>query len=44
MTLALTAGVGLVCWRRIGGVTGDTLGANAMLCETMVLLTAVGQS
>ena len=44
MTLAVTAGVGLVCWRRIGGVTGDTLGANAVLCETMVLLAAVAQS
>jgi adenosylcobinamide-GDP ribazoletransferase len=44
VTLALTAGVGFVCWRRIGGVTGDTLGANAVLCETMVLVVAVAQS
>lgn len=44
VTFALTAGVGFACWRRIGGVTGDTLGANAVLCETMVLLAAVAQS
>jgi cobalamin 5'-phosphate synthase/cobalamin synthase len=43
VALALTAGVGLVCWRRIGGVTGDTLGANAVLCETIVLVAAVVQ-
>jgi adenosylcobinamide-GDP ribazoletransferase len=41
VTLALTAGVGFVCWRRIGGVTGDTLGANAVLCETMILIAAL---
>ena len=44
LTLALTVGVGFVCWRRIGGVTGDTLGANAVLCETMILMAAVAQS
>lgn len=44
VTLALTAVVGFVCWRRIAGVTGDTLGANAVLCETMVLLAAVAQT
>jgi adenosylcobinamide-GDP ribazoletransferase len=38
VTLALTAGVGFVCWRRIGGVTGDAFGANAVLCETMILI------
>jgi cobalamin 5'-phosphate synthase/cobalamin synthase len=43
VTLALTAGVGFVCWRRIGGVTGDALGANAVLCETMILIAAVAQ-
>jgi adenosylcobinamide-GDP ribazoletransferase len=41
VTLVLTAGVGFVCWRRIGGVTGDTLGANAVLCETMILMAAL---
>jgi cobalamin 5'-phosphate synthase/cobalamin synthase len=44
LTLALTVGVGFVCWRRIGGVTGDTLGANAVLCETMIVMAAVAQS
>jgi adenosylcobinamide-GDP ribazoletransferase len=44
VTLVPTVGVGFVCWRRIGGVTGDTLGANAVLCETMVLVAAVAQS
>ena len=28
-------------WRKIGGVTGDTMGANTEICETAVLLTAV---
>lgn len=32
---------GLVCMRRIGGVTGDTLGANSELCEALVLTLAV---
>jgi adenosylcobinamide-GDP ribazoletransferase len=44
VTLALTAGVGFVCWRRIGGVTGDALGANAVLCETMILIASVVQT
>jgi cobalamin 5'-phosphate synthase/cobalamin synthase len=44
LTLTVTAGVGFVCWRRIRGITGDTLGANAVLCETIVLLGAVVQS
>lgn len=44
VTLAATAGVGLACWRRIGGATGDTLGANAVLCETLILVAAVAQS
>jgi adenosylcobinamide-GDP ribazoletransferase len=44
VTLALTVGVGFACWRRIGGITGDTLGANAVLCETIVLVAAVAQS
>ncbi len=43
LTLAVTVGVGFVCWRRIGGITGDTLGANAVLCETMILVAAVAQ-
>lgn len=30
---------GLYCRRRIGGITGDTLGANLQLCECAALLT-----
>jgi adenosylcobinamide-GDP ribazoletransferase len=44
LTLAVTVAIGFVCWRRIGGVTGDTLGANAVLCETIVLVAAVVHS
>jgi cobalamin 5'-phosphate synthase/cobalamin synthase len=32
---------GWMCRRRIGGITGDTLGADAVLCETLALLVAV---
>jgi adenosylcobinamide-GDP ribazoletransferase len=39
--LAQTAAVAFRCWQRIGGVTGDTLGANAVLCETMGLVAGV---
>ena len=42
--LPITAGVGAICRRRIGGITGDTLGANAVLCETIVFVAAVAQS
>jgi adenosylcobinamide-GDP ribazoletransferase len=44
LTLAVTVAIGFVCRRRIGGVTGDTLGATAVLCETVVLVAAVAQS
>jgi cobalamin 5'-phosphate synthase/cobalamin synthase len=44
LTLAVSVAIGLVCSRRIGGVTGDTLGANAVLCETIVLVAAVVHS
>lgn len=44
ITLALTGGVGFVCVRRIGGITGDILGANAVLCETTVFVAAVVRS
>lgn len=37
----LTAGNAFWCWRKIGGVTGDTMGANTEICETTILLTAV---
>lgn len=35
---SVSAGVG---WGRIGGVTGDTLGANTEICEATVLLVAL---
>lgn len=40
--LVATAGFGLLCRRKIGGVTGDTLGASVELVEVLVLLLAVG--
>jgi cobalamin 5'-phosphate synthase/cobalamin synthase len=33
---------GLYCKRRIGGITGDTLGANLQLCESISLLAFIG--
>lgn len=33
--------IGRMCMRRIGGITGDTLGANAEVCEAIVLLVGV---
>lgn len=39
--ILLTGLNALVCWRKIGGVTGDTMGANTEICETAVLLAAV---
>jgi len=36
---AITGVFGLWCRRRIGGITGDTLGANLELCESAALLT-----
>jgi len=36
--IALTAASAVVFRRRIGGVTGDTLGANTEMCEAIVLL------
>ncbi len=41
ISTALAIGFGLMCRRRIGGITGDTLGATAVLCETTVLVAAV---
>jgi adenosylcobinamide-GDP ribazoletransferase len=41
--LGVTAAFGLYCRRRIGGITGDTLGANLELCESAVLLTFLWQ-
>jgi cobalamin 5'-phosphate synthase/cobalamin synthase len=28
----------VICWRKIGGITGDTLGANTEICEAVVYL------
>jgi adenosylcobinamide-GDP ribazoletransferase len=36
---AVTAAFGFYCRRRIGGITGDTLGANLQLCESAALVT-----
>ena len=37
----VTAAFGLYCQRRIGGITGDTLGANLQLCECVALLSFI---
>jgi len=37
--LLVSVVTGGMCMRRIGGVTGDTLGANAEICEALVLAT-----
>ena len=37
-TVAVSACFGLYCRRRIGGITGDTLGANLQLCECAALI------
>ena len=39
VVVAVTAGFGSFCRRRIAGITGDTLGANVQLCESAALLT-----
>jgi cobalamin 5'-phosphate synthase/cobalamin synthase len=37
--VAVSACFGFYCRRRIGGITGDTLGASVQLCESAALLT-----
>jgi cobalamin synthase len=37
--VAVSACFGFYCRHRIGGITGDTLGANVQLCESAALLT-----
>jgi cobalamin 5'-phosphate synthase/cobalamin synthase len=39
LVILVSAAFGFYCKRRIGGITGDTLGANLQLCETASLLT-----
>jgi adenosylcobinamide-GDP ribazoletransferase len=39
VVMLVTTAFGLYCRRRIGGITGDTLGANLQLCESAALLT-----
>ena len=41
VTLLLAFALGFYFRKRIGGVTGDTLGATAQICETAVLLVGV---
>jgi adenosylcobinamide-GDP ribazoletransferase len=38
MVIVVTGFYGAYCRRRIGGITGDTLGANLQICECVVLL------
>lgn len=38
VVLGVSAVIGFISWRRIDGVTGDTLGANTQCCEVAVLL------
>jgi adenosylcobinamide-GDP ribazoletransferase len=39
--ILVTSITGRMCMRRIGGVTGDTLGANTEVCEAAVLLVGI---
>ena len=41
VTVLSTVGIGLACQRRIGGVTGDTLGASVELNEALALVVMV---
>jgi len=41
---AMTAWFGRFCFRKIGGITGDTLGANVQLSESIVLLAGLALS
>jgi cobalamin 5'-phosphate synthase/cobalamin synthase len=40
--IAVSTLIGRICHRRIGGVTGDTLGASTEVCEAVVLLVGLG--
>ena len=39
VTLLASAWNARICMRRIGGITGDTLGANSEICEALILAT-----
>ena len=38
VAVVVSAGWGFYCRRKIGGITGDTLGANVQLCECAALV------
>lgn len=40
VVIVITIFVARICLKKIGGVTGDTMGANTEICETAILLTA----
>ena len=41
VAVSITVFIGRLCRRKIGGITGDTMGANTEICETAILLAAV---
>lgn len=41
VAVSITVLIGRLCQKKIGGITGDTMGANTEICETAVLLAAV---
>jgi cobalamin 5'-phosphate synthase/cobalamin synthase len=41
VVVIVTTAFGFYCRRRIGGITGDTLGANLQLCECVALLSFI---
>lgn len=43
VVMSITVAFGLYCKRRIGGITGDALGANLQLCESAALITFLWQ-